>query len=234
MFSYFKREESDKNDGIGYRKRVEQKWNEIISSTFKTEASFEDALNLETLAIMSVPKEEWNIPSVYSISKFANEYEEYIKERFFHGMEIDEFENNNELMLEFYMIKENLRKEYIYNLYEELDEMYSEYSNLPKREKMIKPVYNPGMYATFYASPDNMWEYLYCKNLSKKYADSILNNGIKDFAEEIAYTLDCYAKTEDEKSIRHAIQGVSKELRRKNNKLSNKEISNIEKTLKSI
>lgn len=234
MFSYFKREESDKNDGVGYRKRVDQKCEDIIFSAFKTEANFEEALNLEALAIMSVPKEDMKVPTVYAVSRFADEYEEYIKERFFHGMEIDEFENNNEIMLELHMIKENLRKEYIYDLYDELDEMYSEYSNLPKREKMIKPIYNPGVYATFYANPDNMWEYLYCKRLSRDFANHILNRGIEDFSKALTFTLNCYKDTAEETSIKNAVNGISKELRRKNKKISNKEIKDIKKKLESI
>ncbi len=115
-----------------------------------------------------------------------------------------------------------------------LENSYEFYEKLPTREKMIKPVFNIGMYDSFYADPNNMWEYLYCKRLSSKYAEEILDNGIDKFVESVSYTLDCYKGTQDEDSIKHAIKGVPKELRRKNKKLSNKKIKGIEAKLKSI
>lgn len=137
------------------------------------------------------------------------------------------YEKINELKKE---IKDDGNKTADHNI----EFLYKDYEELPMREKMVKPIYNPGKYATFYATPDQMQEYLDCKVMSRQFADSILNHGIKDFSDALSYTLECYADTEDENSIRHAINGVAKELRRKDNKISNKKIKDIEKVLKSI
>lgn len=234
MFSYFERLDEEKKDGIGYRKRVSKRCEEIMADAFKTDKNFEEALNLETLAVMSVPIEKLKIPSIYSISKFADDYEKYIKERFFHGMSVKEFENDDELMLKFNLTKEVLRKEYTDMRYDGLCEDYAEFESFPKREKIVKPIHNPGIYASFYDSPDNMWEYLYCKRTSNRFADLILNNGIDDFINKTSYLLNCYSDTDDQESIRNAIRGVSKELKRRNKKLSDEENDKIKNMLKSI
>ncbi len=374
-----------------YKERLEKRTTEICQGI---NCSEEDMLNLETLARMSVPKDELNIEAVKRISKLSEDYEEFIRARFFRGLSPEEFEKDEKLMLEFNMIKSQVKKDFmnktekhfsymvpivdetfeeyakrvldiidnmrlkdgkhiniekscviddyflipllsnnrytivineelvdvvalietisnskelllkisdyhqelrkllnssvtwfnqaiilvygyylmhdndIYDLFNKyknaiyakfgntynselfkmhkesnktyenedytLEDLYKDYGKLPTREKIIKPIYNPGKYAAFYATPDQMWEYLYCKRLSSQFADSILNNGINKFVDSLSYTLGCYAGTEEENSIRHAVSGISKELRRKNNKISNKKIEYIEKKLKSI
>lgn len=395
MFSYFNRDKNEMKYTAPYKERLEKRTTEICKGI---NCSEEDMLNLEALARMSVPKDDLNIEKIKSISKFSKDYEEYIRARFFRGLSPEEFENDEELMLEFNMIKSQVKKDFmnkterhfsfmvpitgenleeyakrvldiidnmrledgkhlnieksyviddynltnllsnnryanvineelvdvvalietisnskelllkisenydqefkvllnnslvkwyneailliygyymmhdndIYDLFNKyknaiyakfgntynselfkkhkrdlddttkdaddynLEDTYTDYDTLPNREKMIKPIYNPGVYATFYSEPDNMWEYLYCKRYSGIFADHILNRGIEDFSKALTFTLNCYKDTDEEISIRNAVNGISKELRRKNKKISNKEIKDIEKTLKSI
>lgn len=397
MFSYFNRDENENEMKytVPYKERLEKRTTEICKGI---NCSEEDMLNLEALARMSVPKDDLNIEKIKSISKFSEDYEEYIRARFFRGLSPEEFENDEKLMLEFNMIKSQVKKDFmnktekhfsfmvpiigenleeyakrvidiidnmrledgkhlnieksyviddynltnllaksryanvineelvdivalietisnskelllkisenydqefkillnnslvkwyneailliygyymmhdndIYDLFNKyknaiyakfgntynselfkkhkrdlddttkdaddynLEDTYTDYDTLSNREKMIKPIYNPGVYATFYSEPDNMWNYLYCKQMSSSFAEIISEYGIENFASSLSHTLKAYSGTEDEKTIRNAICGIPKVLRRKNKKISNKKIKEIEKTLKSI
>ena len=388
MFGYFNRLDTDKNDGVGYRKRVEDRCEEIISSAFDNDSCFDEALNLETLAIMSLPKDKLKVPAVYAVSKFADDYEKYLNERFFCGMKPEEFEKDEQIMFRFQTIKNELRKKYTqYNKTEKYfdylvphkDENFEEYckridsvlkvfktdqyvhiedlflsqknillnvlikndtndfmlderlidiealnlsiselkldfsdyikrgyeatrnlksslmdvklfiygfflmkdydlynrfiknkstiyqifgaayndrlydrktssnhddfhyedsyqacENLPNRQRMVKPNNERGFYGSFYASEDQMWDYKNNKRISELYADIILERGINYVIDDINYTLRVYKGTEEEECLKKAICGIPKVLRRKNNKLSNKTLNNIENMLKSI
>ncbi len=378
-----------------YKERLEKRTTEICQGI---NCSEEDMLNLETLARMSVPKDKLNIEKVKEISQYSNDYEEFIRARFFRGLSPEEFENDEKIMLEFNFVKAQVKKDFmnktekhfsylvplaeesleqyakrvldiihdmylkdgkhlnieksyviddynltnfldgnkrsnvineelvnvaalletisvnkelllkifgdhdqelqdllnnstvkgygevilliygyymmhdndIYDLFNKyknatyakfgniynseefkkckrkaidenknaddynLEDMYADYDKLPNREKMIRPVYNPGMYATFYSNPNNMWEYLYCKRLSRDFADHIINRGIEDFNKALRFTLLCYKDTCEEDLVRNAANGVSKELRRKNKTFSNKKIKNIEKNIEKV
>ncbi len=109
MFSYFNREQNEMKYTAPYKSRIEKRTMEICKGINCTE---EDMINLETLARMSIPVEMLKIEPVKMVSQFSDDYEKFIRARFFRGMSPEEFEKDEELKLEFNLIKAKVKEDF--------------------------------------------------------------------------------------------------------------------------
>ena len=111
MFSYFNKQEGE--DGVYYRHRLESIIEEINNKALDPNEDiwyFEEAINLAALSKMSKSVDQLKSPSVYRISKNADEYEIFIRERFFGGLSPRQFFKNNKNKQKFYKIREEMKK----------------------------------------------------------------------------------------------------------------------------
>ena len=139
MFEYFKRiEGEDGRAGSGYRKRLQDKINSLTD--------LEDLYNIKTLLSMAKPLSELSVPKYYAISVVSDEYEAYLRDRYFMGLTVNEFENDPVIMKKFKKARERIIRELeeennaLFTDYEIMYDTPEEYGNAPNRDnKNRKP-----------------------------------------------------------------------------------------------
>lgn len=138
MFEYFKRiEGEDGKAGYGYRKRVHDTINSLTN--------LDDIYNLRTLLEMAKPISELSVPRIYSISIISDEYEAYLKDRYFMGLTVDEFEKDPVIMRKFKRVREKIILRFENEtsaMFTDLENQFyadDEYGNAASRDKIRKP-----------------------------------------------------------------------------------------------